>query len=355
MILPLLSVSLLIIFFYAAFYLVVISRRDLDKETGKHLDLQDITLIIPFRNEAHCIDRIIHALHEQSAHPFEIIFIDDHSTDKSVQVLKDELIDSPLNFRLYHLTDSYGKKAAIHLGVDHAETNFILQWDADIIPHKNYFENLSQLEIQDMWVLPVALRSNVSGLKFFEWDYLFFHALSYKVRNWRVLTASGANLLYKKSGYLEVIEETKGKEYLSGDDYFLLNGFESKKKTIGVSASETVSVQTYLPGTIKGCLQQRLRWLSKSNWLEYGAILFLTLVNLHFLLLLFPFSVTGLIIIGLKTMIDIALVREYLKGMKKKEIYAVPIFFLGLPFYVLLLFLASIILKKEWKGRALKK
>lgn len=355
MILPLLSVSTIMILLYAIVYLVVISKRDKHRVDRKRLDLKDVTLVIPFRNEAHCIDRVIHALHEQSSHPYEIIFIDDHSSDKSVKVLKDELIDSPLNFRLYHLTDSFGKKAAIELGVEHAETNYILQWDADVIPCEGYFEHLGELEVRDMWVLPVSLKSISNGLKYFEWDYLFFHALNYKVRKWKVLTASGANLLYNRTVYLHLIENTKGKEYLSGDDYFLLNEFQANQKSIGVSARASMSVQTNLPGTVKACLQQRLRWLSKISWKEYSALLLLALINLHFLVQLLTFTWSGMFFFVLKTGIDIAFVSHYLKAMKKKNIYAVPLFFIGFPFYILILLIASVLLKKEWKGRDLKK
>ncbi|SFT69406.1 Glycosyltransferase, catalytic subunit of cellulose synthase and poly-beta-1,6-N-acetylglucosamine synthase [Lishizhenia tianjinensis] len=349
------SIPLLFLLLYLGLYVFVISKREKVIENGKRIDLKDLTLIVPFRNEASNIDRIIHALHTQEKQPYEIIFVDDHSTDNTLSVLKNELIDSPLNVKLLHLEKDYGKKAAIRLALDHTETNYVLQWDADVVPGQNYFNNIQELFVRDMWVLPVVLRTTKGLLKYFQWDYLFIHALSYRMRKLKVLTASGANLLYNRKTYLNLLSKASGEEYLSGDDYFMLAVFQEHNKMIGVSAASSLAVETTLPTSLKLCLQQRLRWLSKSSWYELVGILLLAAINLYFLILILSFTTYGLGLFLLKTLIDIAYLREYTKAISKKDIYAVPLFFLILPFYFFVLFLASFILKKEWKGRELKK
>lgn len=355
MILALISLPFFILFVYFAIYLVVISRQEKIEISTKKIDVKDVTLVIPYRNEEGQIPSLIESLHDQAVYPYAVIFVDDHSTDKSTEILKRELKDTHLNCELYHLTDDYGKKAALDLAIRHAETDFILQWDADVQAAPTYFEELSNLAQKDLWVLPVSLYATKLKLLFFEWDYTFFHALSYKLKNWKVLTASGANLLFRKRVYKELSDSIKGREHLSGDDYFLLDEMQKFKKDVGVSASKSISISTALPNTFYACMQQRLRWLSKTKPSEKIGLFCFFLFQLYFLMIFFPLGVFAFIPLLLKTSIDVAFVKAYLQKMERDDLYAVPLFFLGSPIYLLLIFFSSFFLPKEWKGRALKK
>lgn len=357
--LALYSFPIILICLYWVFYLWI-SKNDSEElkalKGGENIPLDDITLIIPFRNEANAIKGIIESIHDQEHYPFAVIFIDDHSSDGSVQMLKNELNDLAINCSLLHLTDDFGKKAAIDLGVRHADTNYILQLDADVLMKPNYFQELQQLKVKDLWVLPVLLTGAKGLMKVFEWDYLFINAFSYRLRYRKVLTASGANLLFKKKSYLQLIKNTKGKNYLSGDDYFLLKEMQKAKMDIGVSGSPDLIVTTELPPTLSSTLQQRLRWLGKISILEFLALLLFSIAQLVMCLLLFTTSFYGLILFMFKTWIDILLVKEYVHSLKlKNREYEIIPFFLCFPFYMIGLFLTNLFVKKEWKGRALKK
>lgn len=350
------SVPVLLLCSYWLFYLWVSKSETTELEESKSISLDDITLIVPFRNEGSLLKRIIESIHEQDCYPFAVIFVDDHSTDNSVEILKNELNDLAINCTLFHLTDDYGKKAAIDFGIHHTETNYILQLDADVLMKPNYFRELGQLKVKDLWVLPVVLTGAKGVMRIFEWDYLFMNAFSYKMRNKKVLSASGANLLFNKKKYLEQIGKSKGKNFLSGDDYFLLKAMQSAQLNIGVSANPNLMVTTELPSSLVSVLKQRLRWLLKSTKIELVALLLFSAVQFLMIVLLCTTSFFGLILFLFKTCIDILLVKEYVHSLqlKNREYWVVP-FFLCFPFYMIGLVLAHLFVKKEWKGRPLKK
>jgi chlorobactene glucosyltransferase len=107
-----------------------------------------VSIILPARNEEHNIRRCVESLLAQDYANYEVIVVDDGSTDATVRIL-DELVSShPLGHRLYvlRLRDELprgwaGKPHAIHLGVQEAQGEWLLFTDADT------------------WHAPVALRS----------------------------------------------------------------------------------------------------------------------------------------------------------------------------------------------------
>lgn len=50
--------------------------------------MTNISILIPVRNEADKIERCLEAIFSQSYKPFEVIVVDGHSTDKTVENAK---------------------------------------------------------------------------------------------------------------------------------------------------------------------------------------------------------------------------------------------------------------------------
>jgi glycosyltransferase involved in cell wall biosynthesis len=93
-----------------------------------------LSVVIPLLNEAENIptlyDEIIQVL-ERVAKPFEILFIDDGSTDESLDILtdiqkKDDRV-VVISFRR-----NFGQTAALSAGFDHARGDIIITLDADL-------------------------------------------------------------------------------------------------------------------------------------------------------------------------------------------------------------------------------
>jgi glycosyltransferase involved in cell wall biosynthesis len=90
-----------------------------------------ISVIIPAYNEEKTIHSILQSVREQKIHgfTFEIIVIDDGSTDKTVEILESQ---PHLYDRLVKQENNSGKGAAVIAGLNIATGDYILFQDADL-------------------------------------------------------------------------------------------------------------------------------------------------------------------------------------------------------------------------------
>jgi glycosyltransferase involved in cell wall biosynthesis len=97
--------------------------------------LMELTLITPVHNEEKNLVPLLNAVRE-SLDPlkleWEIIFVDDGSIDKSVEVLKGLAKEDNEHIRLIELRRNYGQTAAITAGIDHAQGDIVVLLDADL-------------------------------------------------------------------------------------------------------------------------------------------------------------------------------------------------------------------------------
>jgi glycosyltransferase involved in cell wall biosynthesis len=94
----------------------------------------DISVVVPLYND----EESLRELHQQLRSTlgrmnlrYEIIFIDDGSTDGSIQVLRD-LRRNDKHIRIYRFRRNYGKSAALSVGFEKAQGNVIITMDADL-------------------------------------------------------------------------------------------------------------------------------------------------------------------------------------------------------------------------------
>jgi glycosyltransferase involved in cell wall biosynthesis len=93
-----------------------------------------VSIVIPICNELENIPR----LHEQLAavlpalnRPWEILFVDDGSTDGSAEALK-KLAASDERVKVVRFRRNYGQTAAMHAGIQHATGDIIVTLDGDL-------------------------------------------------------------------------------------------------------------------------------------------------------------------------------------------------------------------------------
>lgn len=113
--------------------------------------LPSVSIIVPARNEEANIRRCVSSLLEQDYENFEVIVVDDSSTDKTGCILDNIVASHPLADRLYvlrlrgDLPEGWaGKPHAIHKGIQEASGSWLLFTDADT------------------WHAPNALRSTIT-------------------------------------------------------------------------------------------------------------------------------------------------------------------------------------------------
>ncbi|MFZ4549998.1 MAG: glycosyltransferase, partial [Bacteroidales bacterium] len=95
-----------------------------------------VSILVAVRNESENIGVLIKSLSNQNypASLFEVIFIDDHSTDETADLINKQIRDLT-NFKLVSLQDGqlYGKKEAITHGISTSVGELILITDADCV------------------------------------------------------------------------------------------------------------------------------------------------------------------------------------------------------------------------------
>lgn len=97
--------------------------------------MPELSLIVPVYNEEENLpllfDALLAAL-EPLARPWEVIFVDDGSRDKSAAVLESLYKRDPLHVRVIEFRRNFGQTAAIAAGLDHARGEVIILLDADL-------------------------------------------------------------------------------------------------------------------------------------------------------------------------------------------------------------------------------
>jgi glycosyltransferase involved in cell wall biosynthesis len=94
-----------------------------------------VSIVIPLLNEKENLSPLteaITAVLERQTLSYEIIFIDDGSTDGSYETLRELHGKYPNRIRAYRFSRNYGKSAALSVGIDKAVGDVIVTMDADL-------------------------------------------------------------------------------------------------------------------------------------------------------------------------------------------------------------------------------
>ena len=107
-----------------------------------------ISIIVPVFNERDSINQLYAEIVSGiNARDYEIIFIDDGSTDGSAEAIED-LAKSNEKVTLIQFYRNYGKSAALSEGFKHCEGDYIVTMDADLQDDPAEIDNLI-LKIQE--------------------------------------------------------------------------------------------------------------------------------------------------------------------------------------------------------------
>lgn len=95
-----------------------------------------IEVIIPIYNGEKFIDSIINTLEKQTFKNFSVVFVDDGSTDNSLNVLKERLVDVGFEHKVVH-KENGGLSTARNTGVNSSDSEWITFIDCDdkLDPH----------------------------------------------------------------------------------------------------------------------------------------------------------------------------------------------------------------------------
>lgn len=346
--------------FLGVLVLIGFKKQFSKSKTGTDfISLDQISVIIPFRNEAENLTKLIDSINQQSRFPKHIYFVNDHSEDDGLSLIHDLKCDFSI---LEMPKNSFGKKEAIRFAFSHMKTDFVLTLDSDIELNDIYFESLEKLYIKDLLILPVVMKGKNFVQKLFELDYALSNAMNTSVSGlFRPFLASGANLLFKRSSFLKYDSFENHRTIASGDDIFLLYDFRRNNCSIELVTDMSCSVSTATPLSVKDFISQRLRWIGKGNkvgdQLSNGLALIAAMIHIGFSILLVLEIIHHkwielILLVGLKMMLELVVYFPYFKNIKRLKTWAMlTISTFIYPIYIVVLMVLLPILKPKWKNR----
>lgn len=158
------------------------------KEEIQKEDKLYISVVIPLLNEEDSLNELSELLTinltKIAKQSWEVIFIDDGSTDKSYEIIT-TICNKNSNFKSIRFRRNYGKSAALSVGFKRAEGDVIITMDADLQDDPNEIENLVN-KINEGYDL-------VSGWKKKRYDPIS-KTLPSKFFNWVTSKAAGIKL-----------------------------------------------------------------------------------------------------------------------------------------------------------------
>jgi glycosyltransferase involved in cell wall biosynthesis len=266
--------SIIIFFYTLTLGMIYIGARSVRiAELSQNKMKTRFSILIPFRNEEENLKSLLDSLKGQSypVHLFELIFINDESTDNSEQIIRSTLHDSGIQFVIFanERSSASPKKDAITKAVKNAQYEWIMTTDADCSLHTEiltFYDQYIQNKNPYMIVGSVGIDKG-KGLEyhFQQYEHLALQTLTaggFGLK--RPFLCNGANLAYKKDLFLE-LEGYMGNDHISsGDDIFLFEKFRKKyPKKVHYIRSEKAIVRTVPLSSWKALIEQRVRWASK--------------------------------------------------------------------------------------------
>src|SRR3712207_6607816 len=89
-----------------------------------------VSVVIPFYNREHCLHRAVESVLAQTFGDWEIVLVDDGSTDRSMEVAQGYVARHPDRIRVFHQRNQ-GETAARNRAISEARGTFIGILDSD--------------------------------------------------------------------------------------------------------------------------------------------------------------------------------------------------------------------------------
>ncbi len=366
---------------YAA--LILLYRMGWEKQpffrlTGSHHPKTKISVIIPARNEAANIGKCIKAILAQNypAQLLEVIVVDDHSEDNTAQVVNNFRNKQVRCISLADWLSNKGqiiayKKEAIAAGIANSSGELIVTTDADCTMGIEWLRHIAgKYEVYKpvMIIAPVDFNQDDSLLDIFQsLDFMSMQGITAATHELKLGNmCNGANLAFTRLAY-DAVDGYKDIDHLaSGDDYLLMMKMQKAyPNRIDYLKAKEAIVYTPPQPDLKGFLQQRVRWASKSGKYDDKimtlVLSFVYLFNLTLFILAIAcfFSASAIMISGGMLLIKVVAEMVFLFPVAKffnktKQLLYFP--FLQ-PFHIAYIVVAGLmgfVGVYKWKGRRVK-
>jgi len=293
----LLAYLLLILLYRRWFLMLEPFEPNEDQEALTHF-----SIVIPARDEqvniGACLATIL--ANDYPSHLYEIIVINDHSTDQTAAIVEKWQQDYP-QIKLIHLANHVAaglnayKKKAIELAIAQTKGDWIITTDADCVVSTKWLSILDNY-IQKTGVVfvaaPVKFTNTGSIVSLFQvLDFMSLQGITAAaVGAGAHSMCNGANLAYEKKAFYAVGQFAGIDQIASGDDMLLMQKIKKAfPGKLGYLFHIDAIVSTLPMPNWKQFINQRIRWASKGTHYQdksiFWVLLLVYLVNLSLLLL----------------------------------------------------------------------
>lgn len=238
----------------------------LDKKKLRIADINTpITFIVPCYNDGDSVQETIDSIYESCAVPFELIVVNDRSTDDSLLVLRK--LKNKYNFRLLNNEENLGKSRTLNKVSKYAKNEIMIFVDADVTVNSEAINNvLLRLNCNDkVGAVSCPYKPKNKGflplMQAIEYNMTIYVKGSYNL--FSAINLWGGFLAVKKKAFVDV-------------DRFSINAitedidlaYKLNRKGWKVEQS-FVKVLSYVPFTFRTWFKQKIRWSSggiQANW-----------------------------------------------------------------------------------------
>jgi len=319
-----------------------------------------ISVLVPARNEEANIGRCLESLASQTypRHLYEVLVIDDHSTDNTAIIIK-EFSRLPVRYLSMASIPAAAavtahKKFAIETGIGQASGELIVATDADCIAGPDWLLTLAacyedrnaafiaapvrigvpithaapatnlapSIDSAPTFNAPPRRRTNTLLSIFQTLDFITLQGITGAAVSKRAHSmCNGANLAYAREAFYEVGGFAGIDEIPSGDDMLLMHKIALRHPDRVFFLKSPAAIVTTQPETRwKGFFNQRIRWASKADRYDdkriFWVLLLVYFVNLLFLILAIAaiasrwWAFVLLILLVVKTMVEYPFVAD---------------------------------------------
>ena len=359
----------LIAFFYVGLLAIILRTKRQNKLPISSVQ-NSFSIVISARNEAGFISQCLESIINQNynSENFEIIVINDHSTDDTLAIIHQfKIHNTTFKISIIDLADFDkidNKKQAITKGIEQAKCDYIILTDADCTRGNNWLKTINQfinISSAKMVYAPVEFAAKnifekLQALEFAGLVGVGAAAMELKYPN----MCSAANLIFEKKVFFEVNGYADNMHVISGDDEFLMHKiFKIYPNQVQFLHQKEAIVLTGANGTLSQLTEQRKRWVSKSTKYENRYITFILIMayfyNISMVVNLFIDWHLALNQILFKTLIEGVFLVTILKLFgKTKLILLLPLAEIFHVIYVIIIGIWANFGTYNWKGRTHK-
>ncbi len=359
--------SLLIQLIYYWSILSRVSFYSSSKRVSEHEPVP-VSVIMCAKNEEENLSENLPSILEQDYPDFEVIVINDGSTDRSDEVLG-ELSKKYLHLKIRMLEERKlfieGKKLGLTIGIKAAKNEWLLFTDADCKPENDQWIK----SMQDHFVKEKEIVIGYGGFistftllnNIFRFDN-FFIALQYLgfALAGMPYMGVGRNLAYRKSLFFRNKGFASHLHIASGDDDLFIQETSNKGNT-RVAISPGAYTRSKSPSSLYDWIKQKKRHISTSKYYKfsikillgseifsrlvfYGSFLFLIINHLFFHYIFYLFFI--------RTVTQLIIFKLAANKLKEKSFLFISVIYdIVLPFFYFIIFISNLVApnKNKWQ------